>query len=66
MFYPVKVLDDEGKVKKIVTSRELSRRYWESFHKEMEGERSFKMGKNKGRRKKGKKLDIANFPVSSN
>jgi len=66
MFYPVKVLDDAGKVKKIVTSKELSRRYWETFHKEMAGEGSFKLGKNKNRRRKSEKLDPRNFSVSAN
>jgi len=31
MFYPVKVLNFKGKVKKIITPKSLSQRYWGDF-----------------------------------
>jgi len=31
MFYDVKILNPQGEVKKIVSSQELSRRYWNAF-----------------------------------
>jgi hypothetical protein len=31
MFYPVKILNPKGKVKKILTSKSLSQRYWGDF-----------------------------------
>jgi hypothetical protein len=31
MFYEVRVLDDKGKIKKVLSSKSLSKRYWNSF-----------------------------------
>jgi len=31
MFYPVKILNPKGKVKKVVTPKSLSQRYWGDF-----------------------------------
>ena len=31
MLFEVRILDDKGKMKKRVTSRELSRRHWKTF-----------------------------------
>jgi hypothetical protein len=31
MFYPVKILTAKGKVKKVVTTKSLSQRYWGDF-----------------------------------
>jgi hypothetical protein len=31
MFYPVKILNSKGKVKKVVTTKSLSQRYWGDF-----------------------------------
>ena len=31
MFHEVRILDPNGKVKKVLSSKILSRRYWESF-----------------------------------
>ena len=31
MFYPVKILNPKGKVKKIITPKSLSQRYWGDF-----------------------------------
>ena len=55
MFHEVKIFDKKGKVKKILSSKKLSKDYWNSF---------FKMGEPiKGKGKKGvkKELDVAGF-----
>ena len=31
MFYEVRVLDRKNKIKKIITSQQLSRKYWDQF-----------------------------------
>ncbi len=31
MFYPVKIKDSKGKVKKVLPSKKLSKDYWESY-----------------------------------
>ena len=52
MFHQVKILDKKGKVKKVLSSKKLSKNYWNSF---------FKMGepiKGKGREGKQKEPDI--------
>ncbi len=33
MFYDVRILDPDGKIKKILHSRELSKKHWENFRK---------------------------------
>lgn len=33
MFYPVKVRDNQGKVKKVVSTKQLSDRHWEHYKK---------------------------------
>lgn len=38
MFYPVKVLDSKGKVKKVISSEQLSDIHWDSFYAEWENE----------------------------
>ena len=49
MFHEVKILDKKGKVKKVLSSKKLSKDYWNSF---------FKMGEPiKGKGKKGKKKE---------
>jgi hypothetical protein len=32
MFYDVKVLNPQGKIKKIISRQELAKRYWEGFY----------------------------------
>ena len=52
MFHQVKIFDKKGKIKKILSSKKLSKDYWNSF---------FKMGepiKGKGREGKQKEPDI--------
>lgn len=34
MFYDVKIMDAQGKIKKIVTSEEISKTYWKNFQYE--------------------------------
>ena len=66
MFYPVKVIDDTGRIKKIVNSKELSQLYWAAFYKEMNGENTSKTDKIRRRKKGDKKLDFTNILISSN
>ena len=52
MFHQVKIFDKKGKVKKVLSSKKLSKDYWNSF---------FKMGepiKGKGREGKQKEPEI--------
>ena len=49
MFHEVKILDKKGKVKKILSSKKLSKDYWNSF---------FNMGEPiKGKRNEGKQKE---------
>ena len=55
MFHEVKILDKKGKVKKVLSSKKLSKDYWNSF---------FKMGesiKGKGKKNRQKETEIVNF-----
>ena len=59
MFHEVKILDKKGKVKKILSSKKLSKDYWNSF---------FKMGepiKVKGKKDKQKETEIIAFDDES-
>jgi hypothetical protein len=57
MFYQVKVLDKEGKLKKVITSNELSKRYWNSFFDDANGDSRPKATPQQNRKKK-KELEI--------
>ena len=50
MFYPVKILTAKGKVKKVVTTKSLSQRYWGDFF-----DQNIKK-KNAGAKDKGRKI----------
>lgn len=55
MFHEVKILDKTGKVKKVLSSKKLSKDYWNSF---------FKMGepiRGKGKKGKQKKPEVVDF-----
>ena len=55
MFHEVKIFDKKGKVKKILSSKKLSKNYWNSF---------YQMGepiKNKGKKSKQKTIAFTNF-----
>jgi hypothetical protein len=59
MFYQVKVLDGEGKLKKVVTSNELSKRYWNAFFEDANGDSKTKTTTTaKQTRKKKKELEF--------
>lgn len=49
MFYPVKILTAKGKVKKVITAKSLSQRYWGDFF-----DQNIK-NKNVGAKDKGRK-----------
>ncbi len=50
MFHEVKLLDSKGKLKKTISSNELSKRYWSEFHEE--NQNRVIVGKGKQFRKK--------------
>jgi hypothetical protein len=52
MFYQVKVLDQEGKLKKVITSNELSKRYWNAFFDDANGDSKPKATVQQTRKKK--------------
>ena len=55
MFHEVKILDKKGKVKKVLSSKKLSKNYWNSF---------FKMGEsvqNKGKKSRKKEPETVDF-----
>lgn len=37
MFYEVRILDRKGNVKKVLSSKELSRHYWKDFENRLHG-----------------------------
>lgn len=37
MFYEVRVLDSEGKIKKVLSSKKLSSNYWKGFYDNIKG-----------------------------
>ena len=47
MFFEVRVLDGKNKVKKIISSQKLSKKYWDSFQ--------FKFNSSTAKPKRGKK-----------
>jgi len=55
MFHEVKIFDKKGKVKKILSSKKLSKKYWDSF---------YKMGepiKKRGKKGDEKTINFTNF-----
>lgn len=46
MFYPVKILDEKGKVKKVLSSKKLSQEYWDKIFDDTK-KRAPKAGKGK-------------------
>jgi hypothetical protein len=52
MFYPVKIKDGKGKVKKVLPSKELSKDYWDNYFDGLKRKVPLKL-KNKGRKTKG-------------
>ncbi len=57
MFHPVKVLDPKGNIKKVLSSKLLSRRYWDSFFSAQGGTQSAK----KNNSRKGRKQDSLQY-----
>ena len=61
MFDEVRILDAKGKVKKVVSSKVLSRRYWKSFFDSPVSGAPTKITKGRGR--KSKKTDSPNVDL---
>lgn len=64
MFHQVKVLDAEGKIKRVFSTEELSRRYWDEFNKEYGMNAPVKAHK-RGRKAK-KRANVEDYHFSHN
>lgn len=56
MFYPVKIKDAKGKIKKVLPSKKLSKDYWESYFGALKKRVPLHL-KRKGRKSKNPLLD---------
>lgn len=68
MFYPVRVKDSNGKLKKLVRSNELSKRFWKKFYVQEQEKNFTKDGENQVSPAMFKKLrarfpDLYDFPL---
>ncbi len=52
MFYPVKIKDGKGKVKKVLPSKKLSKDYWDNYFGGLKRKVPLNL-KNRGRKNKG-------------
>jgi hypothetical protein len=52
MFYPVKITDKKGKVKKVLPSKKLSKDYWDNYFGGLKKKVPLNL-KNKGQKNKG-------------
>jgi len=52
MFYPVKITDNKGKVKKVLPSKKLSKDYWDNYFGGLKKKVPLNL-KNKGQNAKG-------------
>jgi hypothetical protein len=52
MFYPVKITDKKGKVKKVLPSKKLSKDYWDNYFGGLQKKVPLNL-KNKGQKTKG-------------
>ncbi len=50
MFYPVKILSAKGKLQKLVSSKQLSKKYWKTFGDGMTGQVTSGLFKKRGRK----------------
>ncbi|MBI4389092.1 MAG: hypothetical protein HY580_02845 [Nitrospinae bacterium] len=50
MFYEVRILDPKGKIKRVLTSKELSKRYWQGFKEQVHGQVATSLFKGRGRK----------------
>ena len=62
MFHEVKIFDKKGKVKKILSSKKLSKNYWNSFY---QMGKPIKQKGNKGEKKTSGLLDFDDENLSS-
>ena len=63
MFHEVKIFDKKGKIKKVLSSNNLSTEYWSSF---FNNSLNNAMQKGKSREKKRKKISIVTMKALSN
>lgn len=66
MFYQVKVLDAGGKIKRVFSTEELSRRYWDEFNKEYGMNAPVKAVRNKRGRKATARANLEDYHFSHN
>ena len=64
MFYEVRVLGPEKKLKKVISSKELSKRYWKAFDESANSKEALKLGKAK--KKVNQPLDLSDLYSSEN
>ncbi len=50
MFYPVKILNAKGKLQKLISSKQLSKKYWKGFGDSMTGRVTSGLFKKPGRK----------------
>jgi hypothetical protein len=66
MFFEVKILDGKGKVKKVVTSRELSRKFWTNFQTSTgTGASTSDLFKKRGRKSKKASLGLSDHDAET-
>ncbi|KMP10613.1 hypothetical protein UR09_05490 [Candidatus Nitromaritima sp. SCGC AAA799-A02] len=58
MFYEVRILDHKGKIKKVLSSKSLSKRYWKSFFDNTGGAKALKKSKVKKEKNQGQSNKI--------
>ena len=61
MFYPVKITDKKGKVKKVLPSKKLSKDYWDNYFGGLKKKVPLNL-KNKGQKNKG---DLPNHELDA-
>jgi|GEM_PF-5555605 len=62
MFYPVKILDGKGKIKKWISSKSLNERHWKGFF-EKTGKDSANFNEYGGLKRRGRIIDVYYEPT---
>ncbi len=56
MFYEVRVFDPKGQMKKVLSGKQLSKKYWDDFQNQLKGQATTGLFKKKGRKSSRKDL----------